>query len=183
MHVSFINPALCPFDFVRQKGSMELFDNLFFNTPFTAALLAILAAQFIKIPLHYVATREWQWGMLFSTGSMPSSHSAGVTALATAVGLKEGFDSSLFAISAVIGLIVMHDAAGVRRHAGLQAAVVNKLVDEFNHMLSGSKALTVKPRHEKEKKLKELLGHQPIEVFMGGWLGIVVALLYHTYWG
>ncbi len=151
------------------------------NFPLWAALLAIGIAQFIKIPLHFFATRTWQWSLLFSTGGMPSSHSSAVTALSTAVGLREGFASSMFAISAVIGIIVMFDAAGVRRHAGMQAVVLNKLVDEFNHLLEGMKTFKVKPNQEKAKKLKELLGHQPIEVLIGGWLGVMVALIYHNY--
>ncbi|MBO8163407.1 MAG: divergent PAP2 family protein [Brevibacillus sp.] len=151
------------------------------NYPLWAALVAISLAQFIKIPLHFLAARTWQWSLLFSTGGMPSSHSSAVTALSTAVGIREGFASSAFAISAIIGIIVMFDAAGVRRHAGMQAVVLNKLVDEFNHLIEGMKTFKVRPRQEKAKKLKELLGHQPIEVFMGGWLGIMIALLVHPF--
>jgi acid phosphatase family membrane protein YuiD len=152
------------------------------NFPLWAALLAIGTAQFIKIPLHFIATRTWQWSLLFSTGGMPSSHSSAVTALSTAVGIREGFGSSAFAISAIIGIIVMFDAAGVRRHAGMQAVVLNKLVDEFNHLLEGMKTFKVRPNREKADKLKELLGHQPIEVLIGGWLGVVVALLMHDFY-
>lgn len=155
---------------------------MFENFPLWAALLSISLAQFIKIPLNFLATKTWDWSLLFSTGGMPSSHSSAVTALSTAVGISEGFASSAFAISAIIGIIVMFDAAGVRRHAGMQAVVLNKLVDEFNHLLEGMKTFKVKPNQEKAKKLKELLGHQPIEVFIGGWLGILVAvLLYAAY--
>ncbi|WP_204519651.1 divergent PAP2 family protein [Brevibacillus fulvus] len=155
---------------------LELLD----NSPLWAALLAIGIAQFIKIPLHFLAERTWNWPLLFSTGGMPSSHSSAVTALSTAVGIREGFGSSAFAISAIIGIIVMFDAAGVRRHAGMQAVVLNKLVEEFNHMLEGMKTFKVRPKNEKAQKLKELLGHQPIEVLMGGFLGIMVALLFHS---
>lgn len=150
--------------------------NILENFPLIAALASIGIAQFIKIPLEYLATRQWMWGLMFSTGGMPSSHSSAVTALSTAVGIQEGFQSSAFAISAVIGMIVMFDAAGVRRHAGMQAVVLNRLVEEFNNLIEGMKTLKVKPRQEKAKKLKELLGHQPIEVLMGGWLGVIVAL-------
>ena len=151
------------------------------NFPLWAALFAIVIAQFIKIPLHFFATRTWQWALMFSTGGMPSSHSSAVTALSTAVGLREGFGSNMFAISAILGIIVMFDAAGVRRHAGLQAVVRYKLVDEFNHLLEGMKTFRVRPNQEKAKKLKELLGHQPIEVLVGGWLGIMVAIVMHPY--
>ncbi|MGF9906984.1 divergent PAP2 family protein [Brevibacillus porteri] len=155
--------------------------DFFENFPLWAALLAIGLAQFIKIPLHFFATKTWQWSLLMSTGGMPSSHSSAVTALSTAVGLREGFGSNMFAISAILGVIVMFDAAGVRRHAGMQAVVLNKLVDEFNHLLEGMKSLKVRPNQEKAKKLKELLGHQPIEVLIGGWLGVMIALLLHPF--
>lgn len=152
------------------------------NFPLWAALVSIAIAQFIKIPLHFMAHRTWQWSLLFSTGGMPSSHSSAVTALSTAVGIREGFGTSAFAISAIIGIIVMFDAAGVRRHAGMQAVVLNKLVDEFNHLLEGMKTFKVRPKHEKAKKLKELLGHQPIEVLIGGWLGVIIAVLMHRFY-
>jgi acid phosphatase family membrane protein YuiD len=152
------------------------------NFPLWAALVAIAVAQFIKIPLHYIATRTWQWSLLFSTGGMPSSHSSAVSALSTAVGIREGFGTSAFAISAIIGIIVMFDAAGVRRHAGMQAVVLNKLVDEFNHLIEGMKTFKARPSQEKAKKLKELLGHQPIEVLIGGWMGIMVAILLQHYY-
>ncbi|WP_429842387.1 divergent PAP2 family protein [Brevibacillus sp. FIR094] len=155
--------------------------DFFENFPLWAALLAIGIAQFIKIPLHFFATKSWQWSLLMSTGGMPSSHSSAVTALSTAVGLREGFGSNMFAISAILGVIVMFDAAGVRRHAGMQAVVLNKLVDEFNNLLEGMKSLKVRPSQEKAKKLKELLGHQPIEVLIGGWLGVMIALLLHPF--
>lgn len=154
-------------------------DHVMDNFPLWAALIAIGIAQFIKIPLHFFATRTWHWPLMFSTGGMPSSHSSAVTALSTAVGLREGFGSNMFAICAILGVIVMFDAAGVRRHAGMQAVVLNKLVDEFNHLLEGMKTFKRRQSPEKTKKLKELLGHQPIEVFVGGTLGVVVALLVH----
>ncbi len=147
------------------------------NFPLWASLLSIIIAQFIKIPLNFLTNRTWQWSLMFSTGGMPSSHSSAVTALSTAVGIREGFGTSQFAIAAILGIIVMFDAAGVRRHAGMQAVVLNKLVEEFNHVIEGMRTLKVRPREEKAQKLKELLGHQPIEVFVGGWLGIIVAIV------
>ncbi|MGD8192113.1 divergent PAP2 family protein [Brevibacillus ginsengisoli] len=155
---------------------------VFGNFPLWAALLSIGIAQFIKIPLNFLATKTWNWSLLFSTGGMPSSHSSAVTALSTAIGIREGFGSSMFAVSAIIGIIVMFDAAGVRRHAGMQAVVLNKLVDEFNNLLEGMKTFKVKPNREKAQKLKELLGHQPIEVFIGGWLGVIVAILFNSFY-
>lgn len=150
--------------------------SLFQNYPLWSSLAGIGLAQFIKIPLHYITHRTWDWGLLFSTGGMPSSHSAAVTGLATAVGISEGFMSTYFAIAAVFAIIVMFDAAGVRRHAGKHAALLNILFEEFNLLKKELQLLRVKDEQEKREKLKELLGHQPIEVFMGAWLGILIAL-------
>jgi len=112
---------------------------------------------------------------------MPSSHSAAVTALSTGVALDHGLDSSIFAISAVFAIITMFDATGVRRHAGEQATVLNQLVIDFNKFVKEAKVWPQKADQDKQKKLKELLGHQPIEVFFGGLTGILLALLLHYF--
>lgn len=151
--------------------------DFFFNIPLVTALIAISLAQFIKIPLYYFPNRSWDWGLLFSTGGMPSSHSAAVTALTTVIGLEYGVDSAFFAISSVFAIIVMFDAAGVRRQAGEQAIMINKLVDDFNHMIHEMKTWNIQNEQVKRKKLKELLGHQPIEVLMGGLFGIAIAFI------
>lgn len=149
----------------------------FFNIPLITALIAISLAQFIKIPLYYFPNRSWDWGLLFSTGGMPSSHSAAVTSLTTVIGFEYGVDSAFFAISSVFAIIVMFDAAGVRRQAGEQAIMINKLVDDFNYMIHEMKTWNIQNEQVKRKKLKELLGHQPIEVLMGGLFGIGVAFV------
>lgn len=146
------------------------------NYPLWSALIAIGAAQVIKIPLYYMFQRRWEWKLLFSAGGMPSSHTAAVTALATGIGIADGFDSHLFAISAVFGIIVMYDATGVRRQAGMQAVVLNQLVNEFNEVVESIKTMRDRSPVENRIRLKELLGHQPIEVFVGAWFGIFVAL-------
>ncbi|MCE7793018.1 divergent PAP2 family protein [Salipaludibacillus sp. CUR1] len=153
---------------------------VFHNFPLWAALFTIGFAQFIKVPLHFIASRKFDWTLLTSTGGMPSSHSGAVTALATAIALEYGLDSSLFAISAILGIIVMFDATGVRRHAGEQATVVNRLVTDFNKAVAEMKHWPEKKEQEKRKELKELLGHQPIEVFFGGLLGIILAIAMHA---
>ncbi|WP_249414077.1 divergent PAP2 family protein [Alteribacter keqinensis] len=150
------------------------------NFPLWAALSAILLAQFIKVPLQYIASRRFDWTLLTSTGGMPSSHSGAVTALATAIALQEGLGSPFFAIAAIFGIIVMFDATGVRWHAGEQATVVNQLVTDFNKIMEEMKAWPTKEEKEKQKELKELLGHQPIEVFFGGVLGIVLTFILHA---
>lgn len=152
---------------------------LFTNFPLWAALFGIGFAQFIKVPLQYLATKRFDWSLITSTGGMPSSHSAAVTALATAIALEEGLGSHYFAISAIFGVIVMFDASGVRRHAGEQATVLNRLVDDFNKLVKEVKTWPEKEEKEKQKELKELLGHQPIEVIFGGLTGILLTLLLH----
>lgn len=152
------------------------FMSLLQNYPLWASLAGIGLAQAIKIPLHFVTHRTWNWGLLFSTGGMPSSHSAAVTGLATSVGITEGFASSYFAIAAIFAVITMFDAAGVRRHAGEHAALLNILLDDFHTMRQELKLLRLKDEQNKQEKLKELLGHKPIEVMIGAWLGIMIAL-------
>ncbi|MFC0559515.1 divergent PAP2 family protein [Halalkalibacter alkalisediminis] len=155
---------------------MEIFQNF----PLWAALFAIGFAQFVKVPLAFIATRKLEWALLTSTGGMPSSHSAAVTALSTAIALEFGLDSSFFAISAIFGIIVMFDATGIRRHAGYHATVINQLVTDFNKLVDEVKSWPKKEELEKRKELKELLGHQPIEVFFGALLGIILTLILHV---
>ncbi|MGM0875491.1 MAG: divergent PAP2 family protein [Bacillota bacterium] len=156
--------------------------DLFLNFPLLASLAAIFFAQVVKVPIQFIASREWNWSLVTSTGGMPSSHSAAVTALSTGVALDHGLDSSIFAISAVFAIITMFDATGVRRHAGEQATVLNQLVLDFNKFIEEAKVWPQKAEHDKQKKLKELLGHQPIEVFFGGLTGIFLALfLYYIF--
>ncbi|KZZ83421.1 MULTISPECIES: divergent PAP2 family protein [Bacillaceae] len=153
--------------------------DIFYNFPLIAALTAIFFAQVVKVPIHFIAIRKWDWSLVTSTGGMPSSHSAAVTALTTAVALEEGLGSTLFAVSAIFAVITMFDATGVRRHAGEQATVLNKLVIDFNRFMKEAKDWQQNQEQEKQKRLKELLGHQPIEVFFGGITGILLTLLMH----
>lgn len=152
------------------------------NYPLWAALCAIIVAQLIKVPLYYLPNRTWNFKLFLSTGGMPSSHSAAVTALATAVLLEHGPNSSYFAIAVVFALIVMFDAAGIRRHAGEQAVVLNRLIDDMNQLVKEMKNWSGQTEQVKRKKLKELLGHQPIEVLVGAIFGIGMALLIGWAW-
>ena len=153
--------------------------NLLLNFPLWSALAAIFFAQFVKVPIHFIATRKLNWALLTSTGGMPSSHSAAVTALSTGVALETGLDSPIFAISAVFAIITMFDATGVRRQAGEQAIVLNQLMSDFNRFVEEAKVWQKKAEQEKRKELKELLGHKPIEVFFGGLTGILLTLFLH----
>ncbi|MGG3571308.1 divergent PAP2 family protein [Bacillus gobiensis] len=151
------------------------------NFPLVASLVAILFAQFVKVPIQFIATRKIDWKLVTSTGGMPSSHSAAVTALTTGVAIEQGLNSPLFAVATIFAVITMFDATGVRRHAGEQATAINKLVFDFNRFVSEAKDFPNAGEDEKQKKLKELLGHQPIEVFFGGLTGIALALILNFY--
>lgn len=145
---------------------MYFFKEIAENFPLWTAIISFFAAQFIKIIKEFIKTKKINLYLLMGSGGMPSSHSAFVAAMSTAVGFREGFDSSVFAIAAVISIVVMYDAAGVRRAAGKQAEVINKLVENIENQ-----GVIL------DKKLKELLGHSPIEVFVGAALGIVIGFV------
>jgi len=153
--------------------------DLLTNFPLWASIAAIFFAQFVKVPIQYIATRRVDWSLLTSTGGMPSSHSAAVTALSTGVALETGLNSPVFAVAAIFAVITMFDATGVRRQAGEQAIVLNQLVADFNRIIDDAKDWPKKPDREKRKELKELLGHKPIEVLFGGLTGIFLTLLLH----
>lgn len=138
------------------------------NFPLLAAVSAIIAAQFVKVPVYLVMNRTWKLGLAFSTGGMPSSHAAAVASLATAVGLLNGFGSSVFAIAAIFSVITMYDAAGIRRHAGIHASVLNRWTRLIPSLQS---------QGEGRAELKEMLGHRPSEVCAGAVFGIVISLL------
>lgn len=148
---------------------------MLFSYPIWAALLGMLVAQFVKIPIHLYTSRELQWKLMFSTGGMPSSHTSTIISLTTAIGLTSGFHSNDFAICVVVSAIVMFDATGVRRHAGYHAEVLNKLLVDFNGLIEALKDPNLR-KTEYKGKLKELLGHQPMEVFFGIITGIIVGI-------
>ncbi|KIL42610.1 divergent PAP2 family protein [Jeotgalibacillus soli] len=152
---------------------------IFTNFPLWASLFAILFAQVVKVPIQFIATRKIDWSLVTSTGGMPSSHSAAVTALATGIALETGTSSAVFALATVFAIITMFDATGVRFQAGEQAAVINQLMKDFNKFVSEAKGWPKKDEEEKRKELKELLGHKPIEVFFGGLTGILLTVFVH----
>jgi acid phosphatase family membrane protein YuiD len=139
---------------------------IFENRALLAAFLAWAIAQVSKTIYELFKQRKLVIGRLVSSGGMPSSHSALVTGLATATGRLAGAGSVAFAITVVLASIVMYDAAGVRRAVSIQARILNQMIDEAfqGHPFA-------------EKRLRELIGHTPIQVFAGGLLGIVVGLL------
>ncbi|MBI4213167.1 MAG: divergent PAP2 family protein [Chloroflexi bacterium] len=137
------------------------------NRVLIAGLAAWLAAQSIKIATDLRRTGRINFRFLASSGGMPSAHAALVTALATVIGRQLGFGSPLFAVSAVFASVVMYDAAGVRQAASIQARILNRMLDELftQHAFD-------------ERRLRELLGHTPVEVFAGALLGIAIGIVF-----
>ena len=131
-----------------------------------APLVAWSIAQVAKVILSSVSKRRLNLRVLAETGGMPSSHSAIVMGLTSAIGKYSGLGSAAFAIALIFSFVVMYDAAGLRRAAGRQAAILNRLVEDLVHM-----------RGVQEQKLRELLGHTPVEVLVGAVLGVVVGLI------
>jgi len=147
----------------------------FLNTGYEAIFCGLAAAsiaQLIKVITYICTHKKINFKIFTTTGGMPSSHTAGVIALSTSVALIEGLDSIAFAISLGFSLVIMQDAAGLRRAAGKTAATLNRLVDEFVQKNQEVKPYAV---------LKELLGHTPLEVFCGMLLGIFISFVVHYY--
>ena len=136
-----------------------------------AGIFAAMSAQLIKFIGYTIRFKKVNFSVLFTTGGMPSSHSAGVCSMATSAGLIRGFDSVEFAIAVGLALVVMYDAAGIRRAAGKMAVTLNKMMEDvYSHN-----------SQEVGEKLKELLGHTPFEVFVGALWGIFAAWAIHLY--
>jgi acid phosphatase family membrane protein YuiD len=145
---------------------------IFRNPPLIAALSAWALAQVLKMPVHFAQTRIWDWSLLLRAGGMPSSHSALVTATAHGIGLSVGFDTPIFALAAAVAMIVIYDATGIRRESGKQAAIINAIVQDI---LEGH------PLRSQEK-LREVLGHSPMEALVGSILGVVIAQFLVPLW-
>ena len=141
---------------------MSDFFTLFDNSVLFWSVLSCLLAQFFKIIFNFLITGKLRFGIMFETGGMPSSHSALITGATSGIGYELGFDSSIFALAVAVALIVMYDASGVRKSAGIQATEINKL----------SKKIDPKS----ELFLKETLGHSKIEVMVGSLLGPLITL-------
>ena len=150
--------------------SIENWVNTGYEVLFISLTVPVIA-QIIKFLLHLLMDKKVDFRLFTTTGGMPSAHSACVVGLSTTVGLLRGFDSVEFAIAMGQALVVMYDAAGLRRAAGRQAACLNRILDDFY-------------KHEIQAiggKLKELLGHTPIQLFWGAVLGAVYAYYMHQY--
>ena len=142
------------------------------NRILIAGCVAWLLSQIAKLVIHLIIHKRLVWERLLGDGGMPSSHSATVTAVAVTAGLRCGWDSPIFAVAAVLALIVMHDAMGVRQETGKQARVINDMVELIKSMGRGELTL--------EETLKEFVGHTRRQVVVGAVFGGVVALVANT---
>lgn len=131
-------------------------------------MLSWAAAQGIKIGIGVFKEKRFDFFWVLRTGGMPSAHSAAVATLTFSLGKTEGFDSPVFALSAIFALITMFDAQTWRRSIGVQARILNKIVDDIQQ----------KGKIE-EEKIKELMGHTPVEVFVGALIGVIVSVLFY----
>ena len=141
---------------------MSEFSAFFDNSVLFWSLLSCLIAQFFKIIFNFFSTGKIRFGIMFETGGMPSSHSALITGTTSGIGFQLGFDNPIFALAIALSLIVMYDASGVRKSAGIQAAEINKLAKKLDP--------------ESQLALKETLGHTKIEVIVGSVLGPLITL-------
>lgn len=150
---------------------MTFFKELFSNELFVSAAIGWFVAQVLKTIIYTVLNKDFSFERMYGSGGMPSSHSATVTALATSSYFLYGAASSEFAISLILAIIVMYDARGVRRETGIQAKVINDLIELLADVHNEIMPL--------DEKLKEFVGHTPLQVLAGAILGFLLACLVH----
>lgn len=143
----------------------DFFVEAYRNKILMTTLSAWMIAQTIKVVIGVFRLKKFDFRLFIGSGGMPSSHAAGATCLATSVGLECGFDSAYFALAFAFAIVVMFDAQGVRRSTGKQAGILNKIMDDIYWR-----------GKIQELRLRELIGHTPVEVIIGGFLGIAIAL-------
>ena len=151
---------------------MGFFAELISNPILMVPAVSWAIAQVLKVFINALVNRKFSLDRLFGDGGMPSGHSATVMALAAMVGIEQGFASPLFAVSAILAIIVMHDAMGVRREAGKQAPAIisiSRVIGDY---------FAEKDVEKKTEKLKVMVGHSPLQVVVGAILGVIVALGY-----
>jgi hypothetical protein len=144
----------------------DIFTQIYLNKILLTTLSSWIVAQTIKVLIGVVVQRKFDFRWFVGTGGMPSSHTAGASCLATAIGLSYGFDSVHFALAASFAIVVMFDAQGVRRATGRQARILNKIMNDIYWQ-----------GKIEEGRLRELVGHTPIEVIAGFALGVAIAFV------
>jgi acid phosphatase family membrane protein YuiD len=148
-----------------------IFKEIIGNPVLITGLIAWFLAQFLKVPIQYILTHRVNWGLWLSSGGMPSSHSALMSSVTFAIGMFYGFEDPVFALAVAVSMVVIYDAAGVRREAGRHAEKLNILINEF---FSGQPI--------SDKQLKEVIGHTPAQVLAGILLGVGIVMLFYWAW-
>lgn len=141
------------------------------NQVFISAMLGWFLGQALKVPVEYLLKRRWNWALWFSSGGMPSSHSSLMVATTLSIGLYYGFGTPIFALAFAASMVIIYDAAGVRRQAGFHAQKINYIFEEFFH-----------GRPIPQDRLIEVLGHTPREVLGGILLGVIIAVSMFLIW-
>lgn len=151
---------------------MSAFDAFLENHIFWAGAIGWFVAQVIKTIIHSILNKEFSIERMVGSGGMPSCHSSTVCSLATAACIEYGAQSFEFAISLILAIIVMYDAMGVRRETGIQAKLLNDILKTFEDM--GRSEISA---HD---KLKEFVGHTPLQVLIGAFLGVITAMIIYS---
>ena len=156
---------------VKSSGNMTMFEQFISNKIVIVALIAWVTAQGLKVITHACVYKKLDFKRLFGDGGMPSCHSAVVSSCATAIGIIEGFNSSVFALALIIAIIVMHDASGVRFETGKQ----NKIIKDISQFIEGLNNIKFD-----DESLKEFVGHTPLQVLAGILVGILNAVVMYN---
>ncbi len=146
----------------------SIFVQIVHNKIFIITISVWIIGQGIKIAINILRGKRFSFRWFIGTGGMPSSHAAGVAALATSCGMEYGFNSGMFALAAVFAMVTMFDAQGVRRQSGEQAEVLNKVIDDMYWH-----------KQVEMSRIKEFVGHTPIQVLVGSILGVCLAVLFY----
>lgn len=147
---------------------MHSISGLLHNHVLFAGLIGWFLAQALKVPIHYIVEKEWDFSRFHGSGGMPSSHTAMAVAATMLAGALHGFDSGIFGLGVIFTSVIMYDATGVRRETGRQATIINRILD----------LVLVKGKPISDVELKELVGHHPVEVAGGALLGLLIAVVY-----
>lgn len=156
-----------------ERDSMEFLLQIITNKILIVGIVSWFFAQVFKCISNLILTKKFSIERLFGDGGMPSGHSATVMSVAVATGLYEGFNTAIFAVAMILAIVVMHDAMNVRYQAGKQAELLNAMADMFEKITGADLP--------NEEKLKELLGHTPLQVGAGSVLGVAVAVLMYLF--
>jgi len=148
---------------------MSEFLEIFRNKPLWLTLLSWAIAQGIKVVIGLIKEKKFNFYWILRTGGMPSAHSAAVCSLSVSIGKETGFSSPLFALVALFALITMFDAQTWRRSIGVQARILNRIMEDIH-----------KRGKIEEERLKELVGHTPFEVFVGALIGILITFIFYA---